>query len=289
MIFITRSNKDFSRTQTQVWPLALRTIDSGPLAGTSYFIATGEAPKSISRDLWPTNFLQGELLDTDAKDETALLALQSKFGQIASPVFTTDKGKVVFRFPSSPALANSQQPLFREEHEGVELSRAVNEYLRKQGETMRPSAVSVAEAVAALKTLQTLIRATTRAWREQTDLLDERLSHTFVALANCLKHQYFKPYACCEDESEANIEVVSVPFVASAVFAHMEELCNAKAYFICDECGRWKSYRRKVPKPGEHHFCEDRCRAAYHSREQYGRKKKDRAAQHKEEEHDGEE
>ena len=289
MLFIARSNKDVSCMQTEVWPQALRTIDSGPLTGTSYFSATGEEPKAISRDLWPTNFLQGELLDTDAKDEAALLTLQSKFGQIASPVFSTMTGKVSFQFPASSALSNNRKSVFRKECEGATLTLNVNNYLREKGDASLFDAVSVAEASATLETLQALIRATTRAWREQTDLLDERLSHTFVALANCLKHQYFKPYACCEDESEANIEVVSVPFVASAVFAHMEELCNAKAYFICDECGRWKSYRRKVPKPGEHHFCSEKCRNAFTSRQQYGRKKKDRAAQHKEEKHNGEE
>lgn len=276
MIFVTRSDRDFSRVQTRVWPLALETVDGGPLEGTPYFIATGEALKTVARDCWPPNFLQGELLDTDADDAAALLALQNAFGQIASPVFSTDAGKVAFRFPSSAALANNRRSLFRSEREGAALTVAVNDYLREQGGTMRPSAVSVAEASAALKTLQALVRATTRARAGGSGVLDEALSHTFVALANALKHQFFEPYACCDDEIKANIDAVDVPLVPSAVFAQMQELCEAKAYRICAECGRWKPYLRKVPKPAENSFCCEDCRNAFTSRQQYERKKEER-------------
>lgn len=283
MIFVIRSDRDFSRAQTQVWPLALETVDGGPLEGTPYFIATGEAPKTVARDCWPPNFLQGELLDTDADDTAALLALQNAFGQIASPVFMTDAGKVTFRFASSPALASHRRSLFREEREGAALSLEVNEYLREQGGTMRPSAVSVAEASAALKTLQALVRATTRAQAGESGVLDEALSHTFVALANALKHQFFEPYACCEDEDEVNIEVVDVPFVPSAVFSQMKELSEAKAYRICAECGRWKPYLRKVPKPAENSFCCETCRNAFTSRQQYQRRKANEVASRRKE------
>lgn len=287
MIFVTRSNRDFSRAQTQVWPLALETVGGGPLKGVQYFIATGEAPKAVARDCWPPNFLQSELLDTDADDTAALLALQNAFGQIASPVFMTDAGKVAFRFASSPALANHRRSLFREEREGAALSLEVNEYLREQGGTMRPSAVSVAEASAALKTLQALVRATTRAQAGESDVLDEALSHTFVALANALKHQFFEPYACCKDEAEANIDAVDVPLVPSAVFAQMQELSEAKAYRICAECGKWKPYLRKVPKPAENSFCSEACRNAFTSRQQYERKKAAKKAKRAKESYDG--
>lgn len=278
MIFVTRSDKDFSRAQTQVWPLALKTVGGGPLEGAQYFIATGEAPRTVARDNWPGCFLQSELMDTDADDAAALLALQNSFGQIASPVFSTDAGKVAFRFPSSTALANIRRSLFRSEREGAALTVAVNDYLREQGGTMRPCAVSVAEASAALKTLQALVRATTRARAGESDVLDEALSHAFVALANALKHQFFEPYACCEDEAEANVETVNVPLIPAAVFAQMRELSEAKAYRICAECGRWKSYRRKVPKPAENSFCSEACRNAFTSRQQYERKKAAKAA-----------
>lgn len=276
MIFVTRSDRDFSRAQTQVWPLALETVDGGPLEGAQYFISTGEAPMAVSRDCWPPNFLQSELMDTDADDAAALLALQNSFGQIASPVFSTDGGKVAFRFPSSTALANNRRSLFRSEREGAALTVAVNDYLREQGGTMRPCAVSVAEASAALKTLQVLVRATTRARAGESGVLDEALSHTFVALANALKHQYFEPYTCCDDEGGANVEAVDVPFVPSAVFAQMHDLCEAKSFRICAECGRWKPYRRKVPKPAENSFCCEACRNAFTSRLQYERKKEER-------------
>ncbi len=283
MIFVSRSDKDFSQVQTQVWPLALEIVDSGPLKGTPYFVATGEVPKTVSRDLWPSNFLQSELLDTNADDATALLTLQNQFGQIASPVFTTDSGKVSFRFPSSSVLSNNKKSVFREERDGAKITLAVNDYLRGKSDSFSPDAVSVAEASATLKTLQAFVRATTRTRVGQSDILDEALSHTFVALANCLKHLYFQPYACCKDEDAVNIETISVPFIASAAFAHMEELCNAKSYCICEWCGKWKPYRRRVPKPGEHRFCEDKCRAAFHAHEQYKNKKDDRAPQREKE------
>lgn len=287
MLFVTRSDRDFSRAQTQIWPLALETVGGGPLEDVQYFIASGEPPKTVARDCWPSNFLQSELMDTDADDAEALLAFQNSYGQLASPIFSSNTGKVAFRFPSSHALANNRRSLFREERKGAALSLEVNEYLREQGGTIRPSAVSVTEASAALKTLQTLVRATTRARAGESDVLDVALSHTFVALANALKHQFFEPYACCEDEAEANIEAVDVPFVPAAVFAQMQELCKAKAYRICAECGRWKPYLRKVPKPAENSFCCDACRNVYTSREQYKNKKNDKKAKRAKESYDG--